>query len=145
MATMHTTMIRASITAYSTAVGPSSFLRNWTSLRLRVETMAGSGLASGGGWAGTGTGPAHTSLLAHPGRPHGGATAIGDVAPGPPAPAGSLSNPFGPGRNLLPGQSLGAPARTPRWRRAGLTACGSAGRRLGSGTRSPTARRRGAG
>ena len=31
MAAMQTTMIRASITAYSTAVGPSSFFRNDTS------------------------------------------------------------------------------------------------------------------
>src|SRR5689334_23884344 len=30
MAAMHTTMIRASMTAYSTAVGPSSFFRNST-------------------------------------------------------------------------------------------------------------------
>src|SRR5437588_589731 len=30
MAVMHTTMIRASMTAYSTAVGPSSFFRNFT-------------------------------------------------------------------------------------------------------------------
>src|SRR3954449_2498696 len=34
MAAMQTTMIRASMTAYSTAVGPSSFLRNATSLRV---------------------------------------------------------------------------------------------------------------
>src|SRR5436189_6009287 len=32
MAAMHTTMIRASMTAYSTAVGPSSFFRNDTRL-----------------------------------------------------------------------------------------------------------------
>src|SRR5438477_229024 len=32
MATMHTTMIRASMTAYSTAVGPSSRFRKFTTL-----------------------------------------------------------------------------------------------------------------
>src|SRR5207248_2062524 len=32
MAAMHTTMIRASMTAYSTAVGPSSRFRNFTTL-----------------------------------------------------------------------------------------------------------------
>src|SRR5438105_11147284 len=32
MAAMHTTMIRASMTAYSTAVGPSSRRRNFTTL-----------------------------------------------------------------------------------------------------------------
>src|SRR5580700_2993007 len=38
MAVMHTTMIRASITAYSTAVGPSSFFRKLTRdcRRLRI-------------------------------------------------------------------------------------------------------------
>src|SRR3954470_9761637 len=34
MAAMHTTMIRASMTAYSTAVGPSSFFRKATSFRV---------------------------------------------------------------------------------------------------------------
>src|SRR4051812_46642895 len=34
MGAMHTTMMSASMTAYSTAVGPSSFLRNATSLRV---------------------------------------------------------------------------------------------------------------
>src|SRR5689334_3183318 len=38
MAVMHTTMIKASITAYSTAVGPSSFFRKrttaWPNLRM---------------------------------------------------------------------------------------------------------------
>src|SRR5256885_2334885 len=32
MAAMHTTMISASMTAYSTAVGPSSFFKNWTTV-----------------------------------------------------------------------------------------------------------------
>src|SRR6516162_8025927 len=36
MAAMHTTMMRANITAYSTAVGPSSRLRNSTTQRPRV-------------------------------------------------------------------------------------------------------------
>src|SRR5204863_1577304 len=39
MATMHTTMIRASMTAYSTAVGPSSRFRKFTTLRVRWENM----------------------------------------------------------------------------------------------------------
>src|SRR6476646_6090330 len=34
MAAMHTTMMRASITAYSTAVGPSSFFTNSTNFRV---------------------------------------------------------------------------------------------------------------
>jgi len=40
IAAMQTTMIKASITAYSTAVGPSSFLRKDTRLwnRLRMAT-----------------------------------------------------------------------------------------------------------
>src|SRR5213082_576194 len=37
MAAMHTTMIRASITAYSTAVGPSSFFRKLTSCLVRLR------------------------------------------------------------------------------------------------------------
>lgn len=37
MATMQTTMIRASMTAYSTAVGPSSRLRKLTKLRVIVD------------------------------------------------------------------------------------------------------------
>src|SRR5262249_15751856 len=41
MAAMQTTMIRASITAYSTAVGPSSCLRNITN-RLHRRSMGGS-------------------------------------------------------------------------------------------------------
>src|SRR3954451_10427227 len=39
MATMHTTMIRASMTAYSTAVGPSSRFRKFTTQRLRFESI----------------------------------------------------------------------------------------------------------
>src|SRR3954470_24996423 len=38
MAAMHTTMMSASMTAYSTAVGPSSFLRNATSFLVRRVT-----------------------------------------------------------------------------------------------------------
>ncbi len=38
MAAMHTTIIRASMTAYSTAVGPSSFFRNFTTLEARQES-----------------------------------------------------------------------------------------------------------
>src|ERR1700722_11076312 len=37
IAAMHTTMIRDSITAYSTAVGPSSFFRNDTKLLHRLS------------------------------------------------------------------------------------------------------------
>src|SRR5215813_9502077 len=37
MAVMQTTMIRASITAYSTAVGPSSRLRNSATARVRFR------------------------------------------------------------------------------------------------------------
>lgn len=40
MATMQTTMIKASITAYSTAVGPSSRFRNATALRANLANMA---------------------------------------------------------------------------------------------------------
>src|SRR5262245_22935279 len=39
MAAMQTTMIRASITAYSTAVGPSSAFRNSTTRRFRFDSM----------------------------------------------------------------------------------------------------------
>src|SRR2546423_957333 len=46
MAAMHTTMMRASMTAYSTAVGPSSFFRKWT--RARMEDRMGDS-----GWGGT--------------------------------------------------------------------------------------------
>src|SRR5438309_460070 len=43
MAAMQTTMIRASITAYSTAVGPSSRLRKFTNFfaRLRISLSPG--------------------------------------------------------------------------------------------------------
>src|SRR2546421_2426486 len=37
MAVMQTTMIRASITAYSTAVGPSSFVRKFATLRRKFR------------------------------------------------------------------------------------------------------------
>jgi hypothetical protein len=37
MAAMHTTMIRASITAYSTAVGPSSAFKKFTKLLVRLR------------------------------------------------------------------------------------------------------------
>src|SRR5438094_3966718 len=50
MAAMHTTMIRANITAYSTAVGPSSFFKNLTRLRVR-DRIFGSGVKSVGGFA----------------------------------------------------------------------------------------------
>src|SRR5262249_39647484 len=40
MAAIQTTMIRASITAYSTAVGPSSFLRKSTARAARVRNMS---------------------------------------------------------------------------------------------------------
>src|SRR5262249_29721391 len=45
MAAMHTTMIRASITAYSTAVGPSSLFRKLTKflVRLRILDLQTSG------------------------------------------------------------------------------------------------------
>src|SRR5258708_944507 len=53
MAAMHTTIIRASITAYSTAVGPSSARRNRTALasRLCINSLpfSGSGPARGPG------------------------------------------------------------------------------------------------
>src|SRR6185503_11234771 len=39
IAVMQTTMIRASITAYSTAVGPSSAFRNFTTPRFRFDSM----------------------------------------------------------------------------------------------------------
>src|SRR5947209_7772880 len=39
MAAMHTTMMRASITAYSTAVGPSSFFRKLTRLAAKFFNM----------------------------------------------------------------------------------------------------------
>src|SRR5436305_1106504 len=39
MVPMQTTMIRASITAYSTAVGPSSAFRNATALRAKASSM----------------------------------------------------------------------------------------------------------
>jgi hypothetical protein len=41
IAPMHTTMIRASITAYSTAVGPSSLFKKSTIERARRENMMG--------------------------------------------------------------------------------------------------------
>src|SRR5438874_12269898 len=40
MAAMHTTIIRASMTAYSTAVGPSSACTNFTTERVRFCNMA---------------------------------------------------------------------------------------------------------
>src|SRR3954466_3313038 len=40
MAAMHTTMIRASMTAYSTAVGPSSFFRKRTRFFTRARDIA---------------------------------------------------------------------------------------------------------
>src|SRR3954470_25046796 len=44
MAAMHTTMMRASMTAYSTAVGPSSFFRNSTNFLVRLRiSVSGSG------------------------------------------------------------------------------------------------------
>src|SRR5262249_26107879 len=42
MAAMHTTMIRANMTAYSTAVGPSSFLRNETNFLVRLRISSAS-------------------------------------------------------------------------------------------------------
>src|SRR2546421_189438 len=39
MAVMHTTMIRANITAYSTAVGPSSFLMKFTNAWLILRMV----------------------------------------------------------------------------------------------------------
>src|SRR6476620_3946320 len=39
IATMHTTMMRANITAYSTAVGPSSFARKARTCFVRVPIM----------------------------------------------------------------------------------------------------------
>src|SRR5258708_19222039 len=36
---MHTTMMSANMTAYSTAVGPSSSRRNWTTPRINLEHM----------------------------------------------------------------------------------------------------------
>src|SRR5947209_4541517 len=39
IAAMQTTMIRASMTAYSTAVGPSSAFRNFTTPRVRFDSM----------------------------------------------------------------------------------------------------------
>src|SRR5437016_5842632 len=46
MAVMHTTIIRASMTAYSTAVGPSSRLRKFTTRSANLR-MIGSFLAGG--------------------------------------------------------------------------------------------------
>src|SRR6516164_2440279 len=40
MAAMHTTMMRANITAYSTAVGPSSRCRKWIRLREMRDSIA---------------------------------------------------------------------------------------------------------
>jgi hypothetical protein len=51
MAAMHTTTIRASITAYSTAVGPSSFFTNLTSAWLNFYMGVRPGWR-GFGWAG---------------------------------------------------------------------------------------------
>src|SRR6478752_2688003 len=47
MAAMHTTMIRASMTAYSTAVGPSSFFTNSTNF---LATFRIGLLPVSGGW-----------------------------------------------------------------------------------------------
>src|SRR5262245_22469322 len=45
IAAMQTTMIRASITAYSTAVGPSSFFRNVTNFLVKLRMRySGSGI-----------------------------------------------------------------------------------------------------
>src|SRR6478609_8068897 len=50
MAAMHTTMIRASITAYSTAVGPSSFFTNstsfWVNFRISLLPVCGGVIAT---------------------------------------------------------------------------------------------------
>src|SRR4051794_21221941 len=51
MAAMHTTTMRASITAYSTAVGPSSAFRNDTRflVRPRIGNSTGEKVRAGGG------------------------------------------------------------------------------------------------
>src|SRR4030081_798128 len=46
MAPMQTTMIRASMTAYSTAVGPSSAFTNWTTERENLRNMMPDSLPS---------------------------------------------------------------------------------------------------
>src|SRR6476619_1103096 len=52
MAAMHTTMIRASITAYSTAVGPSSFFTNSTNVLVSFRMTVSRELWLGWGPAG---------------------------------------------------------------------------------------------
>src|SRR3954462_10337367 len=51
MAAMQTTMIRASMTAYSTAVGPSSFLRKLTRLLVAYFIRFSFGVGCPGCWA----------------------------------------------------------------------------------------------
>jgi hypothetical protein len=46
MAEMHTTMIKASITAYSTAVGPSSLFKKVTMERARRKVMKNTSLTN---------------------------------------------------------------------------------------------------
>src|SRR5947209_1852559 len=69
MAAMHTTMIRASITAYSTAVGPSSRFRNETSffVRLRIASprCGNRGVGTGPFKPGGASGAATTIHIAH--------------------------------------------------------------------------------
>src|SRR5688500_3137690 len=49
MAAMHTTMMSASMTAYSTAVGPSSFFRNSTNFLVTAYTVVSDGNRCGRG------------------------------------------------------------------------------------------------
>jgi hypothetical protein len=63
MAAMHTTTMRASMTAYSTAVGPSSALRNDT--RLLVTLRIGLSCGVGGGRGASGAARGVTSETAN--------------------------------------------------------------------------------
>src|SRR6478752_3782245 len=64
MAAMHTTMMRASITAYSTAVGPSSRFTNSTNFLVRLRmTVSGGILVSYGPSVTIGTGPPNDRTL----------------------------------------------------------------------------------
>src|SRR5437868_3867924 len=64
MAAMHTTTIRASITAYSTAVGPSSAFRKATNPFVTRTSIASlRGIARAGWYPGLGRAPGHSSAL----------------------------------------------------------------------------------
>src|SRR5213079_285809 len=67
MAAMHTTMIRASMTAYSTAVGPSSFVRKSTTDVANFDNMPllrfQKSLSPAGSWACLARAPRRTTAV----------------------------------------------------------------------------------